>query len=133
MTQTLQVKSRINDYPIIFTDDIFQPLNQFLAEKGDVKLLFITDQTVFDLYQPLFRRFQQDYDSYLHIAAPGGQSKSLEEVSRIYDRLIRANFSKKDVIVTVGGGVIGDLGDLLRQPFTAGFPTFRFQQPYLVR
>ncbi|VEH34857.1 3-dehydroquinate synthase [Streptococcus equi subsp. equi] len=33
MTQTLQVKSRINDYPIIFTDDIFQPLNQFLAEK----------------------------------------------------------------------------------------------------
>ncbi|MCD3401427.1 3-dehydroquinate synthase [Streptococcus equi subsp. zooepidemicus] len=120
MTQTLQVKSRINDYPIIFTDDIFQPLNQFLAEKGDVKLLFITDQTVFDLYQPLFRRFQQDYDSYLHIAAPGGQSKSLEEVSRIYDRLIRANFSKKDVIVTVGGGVIGDLGGFVAATFYRG-------------
>ncbi|MGG6798003.1 UNVERIFIED_CONTAM: 3-dehydroquinate synthase [Streptococcus canis] len=122
MPQTLHVHSRVKDYDILFTNDVLKTLADCLGERKQRKLLFITDQTVYDLYQPLFEDLGQQYTAFVHICPPGGQSKSLERASAIYDQLIAENFSKKDMIITIGGGVIGDLGGFVAATFYRGIP-----------
>ena len=85
MPQTLHVHSRVKDYDILFTNDVLKTLADCLGERKQRKLLFITDQTVYDLYQPLFEDLSQQYTAFVHICPPGGQSKSLERASAIYD------------------------------------------------
>ena len=122
MPQTLHVHSRVKDYDILFTNDVLKTLADCLGERKQRKLLFITDQTVYDLYQPLFEDLSQQYTAFVHICPPGGQSKSLERASAIYDQLIAENFSKRDMIITIGGGVIGDLGGFVAATFYRGIP-----------
>lgn len=95
MPQTLHVHSRVKDYDILFTDHVLKTLADCLGERKQRKLLFITDQTVYHLYQTLFEEFAQQYNAFVHVCPPGGQTKSLERVSAIYDQLIAENFSKK--------------------------------------
>lgn len=45
-----------------------------------------------------------------------------DRASAIYEQLITENFSKKDMIITVGGGVIGDLGGFVAATFYRGIP-----------
>lgn len=52
MPQTLHVHSRVKDYNILFTDDVLTTLGDCLGERKQRKLLFLTDQTVYDLYHP---------------------------------------------------------------------------------
>ncbi|VHG86151.1 3-dehydroquinate synthase [Streptococcus pyogenes] len=122
MPQTLHVHSRVKDYDILFTDHVLKTLADCLGERKQRKLLFITDQTVYHLYQTLFEEFAQQYNAFVHVCPPGGQSKSLERVSAIYDQLIAENFSKKDMIVTIGGGVVGDLGGFVAATYYRGIP-----------
>lgn len=122
MPQTLHVHSRVKDYDILFTDHVLKTLADCLGERKQRKLLFITDQTVYHLYQTLFEEFAQQYNAFVHVCPPGGQSKSLERVSAIYDQLIAENFSKKDMIITIGGGVVGDLGGFVAATYYRGIP-----------
>ncbi|HER0865470.1 TPA: 3-dehydroquinate synthase [Streptococcus pyogenes] len=122
MPQTLHVHSRVKDYDILFTDHVLKTLADCLGERKQRKLLFITDQTVYHLYQTLFEEFAQQYNAFVHVCPPGGQSKSLERVSAIYDQLIAENISKKDMIVTIGGGVVGDLGGFVAATYYRGIP-----------
>ncbi|MGT2935148.1 3-dehydroquinate synthase [Streptococcus castoreus] len=122
MSQSLHVTSHVKDYDILFTDDILKTLDQCLGERRLRKILFITDQTVYDLYHSLFQKLCQTYTGFVHICPPGGQSKSLDMASVIYERLITEHFSKKDLIITIGGGVIGDLGGFVAASFYRGIP-----------
>ena len=54
MPQTLHVHSRVKDYDILFTDHVLKNLADCLGERKQRKLLFITDETVYHLYQTLF-------------------------------------------------------------------------------
>lgn len=122
MPQTLHVHSRVKDYDILFTNDVLTTLGDCLGERKQRKLLFLTDQTVYDLYHPLFQDLCHRYTAFVHVCPPGGQSKSLDRASAIYEQLITENFSKKDMIITIGGGVIGDLGGFVAATFYRGIP-----------
>lgn len=55
------------------------------------------------------------------VSIPSGEkSKSLFEVERISDELLKAGLTRDDVIVAVGGGVVGDLGGLVASLFMRG-------------
>ena len=50
----------------------------------------------------------------------GEQSKSLDELSQIYSFLTDQKFSRRDLIVTLGGGVVGDLGGFAAATYLRG-------------
>lgn len=41
---------------------------------------------------------------------PGEQSKSLDEVAKLYDAMLQAGITRGDLVLTLGGGVASDLG-----------------------
>lgn len=116
----LNISSRLKDYSVLFEDDVFQALNRRIVNPAENQFFFVTDDKVYALYQDLFAKFEKVYQATIHIVPSGGNSKSLEQVSLMYERLLDLNFTKKDYLITVGGGVIGDLGGFVAATFNRG-------------
>jgi len=55
------------------------------------------------------------------VAVPAGEaSKSFAELERVMDRLLAAGLDRKDVVVALGGGVVGDLAGLAAALYMRG-------------
>ena len=70
----------------------------------------LSNTTVFPLYGVDFlARREKLALSSLQICAPEGESaKNLDEVARAYDVLATGNLTRRDAVVALGGGVVGD-------------------------
>ena len=77
--------------------------------RGVARVAVIADQRVADLH---LARAIAGVDPVPIVLPfpPGEKSKSLREVERLYDELARARIGRRDLVVTLGGGVAGDLG-----------------------
>jgi 3-dehydroquinate synthase len=56
------------------------------------------------------------------LVADGERSKHLATVSRIYDALTKANADRATTLVTLGGGVIGDMAGFAAATYLRGIP-----------
>ena len=55
------------------------------------------------------------------VAVPAGEaSKSFPELERLMDRLLAAGLDRKDIVVAMGGGVVGDLAGLAAALYMRG-------------
>lgn len=84
----------------------------------------ISDQTVADLYagKATEALARAGYQVSLLTFPPGDASKSLAQADRLYGGLAAAGFERSDLIVTLGGGVTGDLGGLVAATWLRGVP-----------
>lgn len=58
----------------------------------------------------------------LSVVEAGEQTKSLTDVSRLYDELVAMKAGRQTVVVAVGGGVVGDLAGFVAATYTRGVP-----------
>jgi 3-dehydroquinate synthase len=59
----------------------------------------------------------------LHYEVPSGEtSKTLESAERIYDFLVEHRVERGDLVVALGGGVVGDLAGFVAATFLRGLP-----------
>ncbi len=58
----------------------------------------------------------------MEILPAGETSKSLEMLTRVYDRLIDLNADRRTIIIAVGGGVVGDAAGFVAATFMRGLP-----------
>jgi 3-dehydroquinate synthase len=62
------------------------------------------------------------FRSVVEVLPPGEAQKSLDTVSRLYDRLAELRADRATLIVPVGGGVIGDLAGFAAATYARGLP-----------
>ena len=61
--------------------------------------------------------------SVVVIEMPDGEEfKNLEEVSKVYDRLIKEKIDRSSPVVALGGGVVGDLAGFVAATYLRGVP-----------
>ncbi len=113
MTDTvLQVATPHTRYPVIIESGALERLPgqlQQLGIRGAVWL--IADQAVAQLYgEALQARLRDAGFRVQAYAVPSGEpSKSLAIAETLYDWLLGGSVERRDVVVALGGGVIGDL------------------------
>jgi len=75
------------------------------------RLAVVTDSTVGPLYLAQVQTgLEQAGFAVKGITVPAGESaKSLEQLGRLYDEMLRFGLSRTDAVVALGGGVVGDL------------------------
>ena len=99
-------------YDIIFSEnfDGLLPAADFLNLKTR-RVCIVSESRVAALYMDTLKRlFAPAAREVIDFVFPEGEaSKTLSTVQDLYERLILAHFDRKDLLVALGGGVVGDL------------------------
>ena len=84
----------------------------------------ITDSNVAPLYasKAIASLKQSGFDPVLITVPAGETAKSLANVQRCYDQLAAQRLERKSFIVTLGGGVVGDLAGFVAATYLRGIP-----------
>lgn len=84
----------------------------------DRRVLVITDSGVPEEYAKAVA--SQCRDSKIYTVAQGEGSKSLETLEKVLSVMLDNGFSRKDCVVAVGGGVVGDLSGFAASVYMRG-------------
>lgn len=82
------------------------------------KVMIITDEGVPKQYAK--KVAEQSKDVYIKVVSQGEGSKSLQTVEEILLEMLEHQFSRKDCVVAVGGGVVGDLSGVVASLYMRG-------------
>lgn len=99
-------------YDIVLTDT-FDGLTKELFNLGceKKKLCIVTDSNVAPLYLEAIKKIAEtccrSVTSY--VIQAGEENKNLDTVKGVYEHLIREKYDRKDYLIALGGGVVGDL------------------------
>ena len=99
-------------YDIVFSqsfDGLWEELQEF--EAANKRLCIVTDSAVDALYgEEVLELLQGKCSKAVKYVFPAGeQNKTLDTVKGVYTFLIEEGFDRKDMLVALGGGVVGDL------------------------
>ncbi len=99
---TIELTEGFEALPAIMTE---------LGYGGKQKLCIVTDSNVAALYAgEVQRTLAACFQTVLIHSFPAGEAhKNLETVQHLYEKLILNHFDRGDVLVALGGGVVGDL------------------------
>jgi 3-dehydroquinate synthase len=106
----LQVELGERSYPIYIGSEVLKQPDLYRRHIKSRQVLVLTNETVAPLYLDAVLTNLQDYTVETVILPDGEQFKTLEFISRIFDRLLSSKFSRNATLIALGGGVIGDMG-----------------------
>jgi len=115
--------ARRDSYPIFVTKSAEEALARIGELIGPARVAVISDKTVMRLHG---RRFVDTLRGTTEIAvysiSPGESNKTLETAAQLWDWLAAGSLGRRDVVVTLGGGVINDLGGWVASGYMRGVP-----------
>lgn len=116
-TYTMELKDY--SYNIFIDEDYFTNIiKKIRAQNPYYKIMVVTDQNVEALY---LKSFMGDNESiFSYIIEVGENSKSLLEAEKLYETLAEKSFTRKDLIIALGGGVVGDLAGFVAATYLRG-------------
>ena len=119
------VRSVSGDYPVIVRWGALGDLGRALRDAGIAQRAYvISDEQVWhhlgDEVEASLAAAEVPFESY--VVPPGEATKTLESASAIYDWLIEKKTERGHTIVTVGGGMVTDLGGYVAATFARGLP-----------
>ena len=85
------------------------------------KILIFSNETIADLYFEKFKSTLNEKDKVFYFAIKDGEEyKNIESILPVYDFMLENNFSRKSLIISLGGGVICDMGGYISATYMRG-------------
>ena len=110
-------------YDVIIGTNILANLGEYTAKIcGRCKAAIISDSNVFPIYGELVKgSLQQVGITSFHYVFPAGEeNKNLQTYSRILNFLAENNLTRSDLIIALGGGVVGDIAGFAAATYLRG-------------
>ncbi len=103
---------------VIVTDDIQSELTTFLTQNNYQKIAVIVDENTSAHCLPLLLDFLPEH--WLIQIKSGEEQKHLGTCSQLWESLTEAQFGRRDLVINLGGGVIGDMGGFVAATYKRG-------------
>lgn len=113
-----------DSYDILIANDLLKTAETAIKAVFTGRQVFIiSDDNVYPLYgERLTAQLAEHYVCH-HLVLPHGEpTKSFDTLPRIYAALIAARLTRSDLIIALGGGVIGDLAGYAAATYLRGLP-----------
>lgn len=110
-------------YPIFFANNVLTDASRILKPYVQGKtIMIITDTNIDPLYgQTLQSTLKSEGFNVHKIVIPAGEkSKTLETSEILYNRCLEANLDRTSTIISLGGGVVGDISGFVAATYMRG-------------
>lgn len=125
LTLAAEVRTASHRYPVHVGWGCLGEVGRLVRERGlEGRAVLVSDQAVAPLYEGVVRgALEAAGFPVLHYEVPSGEaSKTLESAELIYDFLVERRVERGDLVVALGGGVVGDLAGFVAATFLRGLP-----------
>jgi 3-dehydroquinate synthase len=119
------VETATQSYPVFVGHGLLDILAEKIKGAGlSGTAVVISDETVFSLYGSKVERILEDAGFVVSrfIVPPGEATKNIDSAVNIYDFLVEHRVERDDVIIALGGGMVGDLAGFVAATFLRGMP-----------
>jgi len=121
----LKVNLEENSYPIIIEKGSIKNISKHLKDKfKGKKIAIISDNIVYGIYGDNIKK-ELETEGYIakSIVIPAGEkSKSFSTLPAVYNELLEFELTRTDIILALGGGVVGDLAGFVASTYLRGVP-----------
>jgi len=119
------VETSTQSYPIFVGYGLLGKLGEKMkkaALSGNTTI--ISDENVFSIYGSKVEVILKDagFSVTAFVVPPGEEMKNMDYVIKIYDFLVEHRIERDDIIIALGGGMIGDLAGFVAATFLRGMP-----------
>lgn len=113
--------SASKSYDVIIAYDLLPQLGKYVAEiKPTAKIAIISDSNVWSLYEWKILKALADYEVISYVLPAGEESKSGENYLRILNFLAENGITRSDLLIALGGGVVGDMTGFVAATYLRG-------------
>ena len=118
----LQIKTKSEKYPIIIGSDIIKNLNLYLSKYSINfnKCLLVIDKNIPNKMISKIKKSLKKKKIFKLIFIANEKNKNMNHVNKILKILLNKNFSRQDCVITVGGGITGDVGGFAASLYKRG-------------
>ena len=118
----LTVKTKSENYPIIIGSNIIKNLNLYLKTNSIIfnQCLLIIDKNIPNKMIAKITKSLTKKKVSKFIFVANEKNKNINYVNKILQILLNKNFSRQDCIITIGGGITGDVGGFAASLYKRG-------------
>lgn len=109
--KTLIVRTKEKEYPICLGHGLLSHAGELIRDKYRGKrIMIVSDDRVYPVWgERLKIQLNEDYICESHVIPHGEASKNIQMLPELYRAFLRAHIDRSDLIIALGGGVVGDL------------------------
>lgn len=112
----LSIKTRTNTYPIYLEQGCLTTIKERVNLNR--KVVLITDENIPTKYIETIKA--QCKECFVYTSTSGEDAKSLANYEKICSFMLEKHIGRKDLIIALGGGVIGDLSGFVASTYMRG-------------
>ena len=122
--ETIQIQTESRQYPVFVGEGIRRELNAFLTNRfpGLTKILIITDETVAKLHLEKLLQVLKPTEPVVFTAPSGEKAKTFDVYYEALSFALANHLDRKSVVLSFGGGAVGDLTGFVASSFMRGIP-----------
>jgi 3-dehydroquinate synthase len=109
-TSKLKIKNLNSNYSIIIGKNILSQItNQIkLLCPGAQKIALVVDKNVPKIFRIKIKSYLKKYNVYTFQYKVSEKFKSFHNVNELAEKCLQHNFNRNDVLISLGGGILGD-------------------------
>ena len=118
----LKIKTKTQQYPIIIGSNLVSNISKITKDNSlnFKKCLLIVDKNISIEIVSKIKKSLNKKKIYTHFFKANEINKNLKNVNKILDILLNKNFSREDCLVSIGGGITGDISGFAASLFKRG-------------
>ena len=118
----LKINTKTQKYSIIIGSNLGTNVSKILKENSInfKKCLLIIDRNISKQFISKIKKSLNKKNIYVHLFKANEINKNFSSVSKILDILLNKNFSREDCVISIGGGITGDVSGFVASLFKRG-------------
>jgi 3-dehydroquinate synthase len=121
--KSLLVKTKTKNYPVYIGNDVIKLLPEFISkQKLPDRIFVIIDKAVEKIYGSSIRKIVNSFASkkFYYVLTSTEKIKSFKAMSDIFNKIYDQKFGKDTLLISIGGGTIGDVAGFVASTYMRG-------------
>ena len=118
----LNVKTKMHKYPIVIGSDLNKIIGKIINKNliNFQKCFLIIDKNVPSKFISNIKKSLKQKKIYIYLFNSNETNKNFYNINKILEFLLSKNFSREDCVISIGGGITGDISGFVASLYKRG-------------